>query len=153
MRGIFKNINASAELLHPKNVHSIPRSYVELGMSPGQVMEIDIDEVESLMARYDESRFNEYVDSMHLNHDDSDIRRRKKYMSRRKHSLGRWVDTMRKESADGKHIYCTIETVDHTKDSGVRESQCYRCVLSGICQHFPICRENGYPDIIYSKID
>lgn len=138
MGSIYKNVNADAKRLHPRN-NWIPVSYVEAGMRPGDVVRIDLDEMESLIAWHD--KLDGQMDS-----DGDNIRRLKKYLHLRKSRIARWVNTARKSSADRASVYCMIESVDRNN------AGCDKCAMKGICLHFPLCREAGYPGVVYSWI-
>ena len=142
MGSIYKNVNADAKRLHPLS-NGIPVSYVEAGMRPGDAMRIDLDEMESLIAWHDE-RENELDGQM--DSDSDNIRRMKKYIRLRKSRIARRVNTARKSSADGASVYCMIESVDRNN------ARCDKCAMKGICLHFPLCSEAGYPDVVYSWI-
>lgn len=120
-----------------------PVSYVEAGMRPGDAVRIDLDEMESLITWHDE-RENELNEQMES--DGYDIRRMKKYIRQRKSRIARWINIARKSSADGISVYCMIESVNHNNTG------CDKCAMKGICLHFPLCCEPGYPDIVYSWI-
>ena len=143
MGSIYKNVNADAKRLHPLS-NGIPVSYVEAGMRPGDAVRIDLDEMKSLIAWYDE-RENELDGQM--DSDGDNIRRMKKYLHLRKSRIARWVNIARKSSADGISAYCMIESVDRNN------ARCDKCAMKGgICWHFPLCTEAGYPDVVYSWI-